>query len=602
MHDMNTVIAYLQRQRDTPSTQPQSAPRQGQGDHVLQRLRDQDPVVGEMGQQQVDVNMIRAIGKQLYQHNASPPTSSVHDAAQYASSYPQHYQLQHQYQSDDYDSSSPYTSNRTVSTDSDRDSDRQQAVSYSHFPPYSSMSPPTMDMSYGHHDTTSATAVVARGGQKRHAAASTSSSSDGDWTPKKCKTDASALRASDMRCENQVVIDVGYIIPDSGQRIYYVNVAAWFDHPVEVYTAVSDVRHKMLFRASVLADKFGCATNTISMFLQRLKQRNRLLAACGLYQATGFTRKPRGRIGLKAGGYFITMEVCQHFQSYWMKQLAKNGHRKSMSAPASQPANDETVATDRSMKKQDTAASTASGDQLYSHDNTVDVTVQWQQQEPQQQSTYQPRQASLHFAPDTTYSTAPSAPVYSDLYGSSEVDEVDPLAGVGYSNTAAAPPSLPFDAQYVQEQDSMKHGQKAAGPPCAVANHKLLATQLQYSAVGVFNSDRVESAVASTPTVVVPNEYQRAEAVAQVESEATPFNDAFALPSRRPSANVYGTDDWLSVGDIQERGLSLRLPSIPITPLPYNVNPFKTGSAYDGYQWDDVLETRDQITHLAAMR
>ncbi len=73
---------------------------------------------------------------------------------------------------------------------------------------------------------------------------------------------------------------------------------------VELYTAVSDPQQRTLYRASALADRFGCATNKVGMYLARRRH-----VQDGIFQATTFLQKPTGRSGLKAGGYFLSLEV-----------------------------------------------------------------------------------------------------------------------------------------------------------------------------------------------------------------------------------------------------------------------------------------------------
>jgi len=650
MDDMNTVITYLQRHRDPPSTPPATSIRSlRQGEEMLQRLRQQDPILNEQQQQPINVNMIRAIGKQLYHNNTNNQYSSISHSDTYQQQYPSRYPSPYQYQSDDYDSnSSPYTITRTISSDSDNDNQQYNRSTSS----YTSIPSDGVDgISHGQTSSGATLAAAVRGsghGQKRQVAAS-SSNGDNEWIPKKCKTDLSSMRASDLKCDNQVVIDVGYVMSDSNQRIYYVNVASWFDHPVEVYTAVSDTHHRMLFRASVLADKFGCATNTISMFLQRLKQRNPLLAACGLYQATGFTRKPRGRIGLKAVGYFITMEVCEHFQTYWMKQLAKNGHRKSMatassagaSLPTIEPVTDDKAPVElveeqqtynptapaqssyhedrTSMNQEDIAAAIAAAQEMLDSYNSASQPAAHlynnddAPQAQQEQSYYQPRQSSLQLSnPYTPYPpTTPSAPVYS----TSEVDDVDPLAGVSYSNQHPQIPPQPSPSfngtGYVAHKECI--AKKPSIAPYAVTNPKLLATQMQYSTVGVVsNSPQFGNYTdKSQPTVTLPNEYQCTEDGASFNTAVTQSEEPLPtepLSTIKPSESEYsGLSDWLTglCTDLQQRGLSLRLPSMPLPPrissTASSLDPFKSGSVYDisSYnQWDES----EQMHHLVAMR
>ena len=107
--------------------------------------------------------------------------------------------------------------------------------------------------------------------------------------------------------------------------------SAYFEKTVDIYTAVNDPQNRTLYRASALAGKFGCATNTVSitvacfpicpatdcepvcvlapsqigMYLARRHGHD------GIFQAASFRHKPTGRrSGLKSGGYFLTLEVC----------------------------------------------------------------------------------------------------------------------------------------------------------------------------------------------------------------------------------------------------------------------------------------------------
>lgn len=122
---------------------------------------------------------------------------------------------------------------------------------------------------------------------------------------------------------NQSIIDVGYVLP-SGERIYYIQ-CEWFNNDsIEIFTALDDPERKILFRASVLADKYSCATNKVGMYLQRRRH-----VTGGLYQSTGFTNKIQGRTGLKSGGYFLSMDVCESFANHWMKQAARHEKNES---------------------------------------------------------------------------------------------------------------------------------------------------------------------------------------------------------------------------------------------------------------------------------
>jgi hypothetical protein len=48
----------------------------------------------------------------------------------------------------------------------------------------------------------------------------------------------------------------------TGKRIMMM-YAPYFEKQVEIYTAVGDTQQRVLFRASALAEKFGCATNKV---------------------------------------------------------------------------------------------------------------------------------------------------------------------------------------------------------------------------------------------------------------------------------------------------------------------------------------------------
>jgi len=237
--------------------------------------------------------------------------------------------------------------------------------------------------------------------------------------------------------------------------------------------------------------------------------------------------------------------------------------------------------------------------QLYNNDDTE---VDSQQQE----SYYQPRQSSLQLAnPYKPYPPAtPSAPAYNSdsNYSSSEVDDIDPLAGVSYANNSQIPPqpSPSFNAAgYVADNECIV---KKPSIPSAVANHKLLATQMQYSTVGVVSaSPQFSSYTDKTMQAAVTN--------MPTESEVAPVYTASDEPLPLPSEPLSSESDyssalsdWLSgLGtDLQQRGLTLRVPSMPprISSSASSVNPFKQGSVYDGYQWDEC----EQMQQLVAMR
>ena len=81
---------------------------------------------------------------------------------------------------------------------------------------------------------------------------------------------------------------------------------------MEYYAAISDPTRSTLYRVSTLAAKIDCATNKVGMYLARRKT-----GGGGIYQATGFLHKPPGRVGLKAGGYFLSLAACREFEQHF---------------------------------------------------------------------------------------------------------------------------------------------------------------------------------------------------------------------------------------------------------------------------------------------
>lgn len=113
---------------------------------------------------------------------------------------------------------------------------------------------------------------------------------------------------ADLSCQSQ--IECGELLPSSKRAMTaYVH---FFGKEVEIYTATADPARQRLYRASALADKYGYATNKVGMYLARRRS-----AASGIFQATSFRAKPPGRTGLKAGGYFLTMDACVEFEHHF---------------------------------------------------------------------------------------------------------------------------------------------------------------------------------------------------------------------------------------------------------------------------------------------
>ena len=120
---------------------------------------------------------------------------------------------------------------------------------------------------------------------------------------------------------NKSIIECGVLDLLTGAR-QLSHHSAYFNKVVEVYTAVNDPQRRTLYRASALAEKFSCATNKVGMYLARRRH-----CESGLWQSVGFRFKPSGRTGLKAGGYFLSQEICESFQWHFMKQVGRKRGR-----------------------------------------------------------------------------------------------------------------------------------------------------------------------------------------------------------------------------------------------------------------------------------
>ena len=123
--------------------------------------------------------------------------------------------------------------------------------------------------------------------------------------------DGAAVPAMCLASEYHSVIECGGVDPASGQwRLSHY--AEYFGKEVEFFTALSDPSRAILYRVSTLAARIHCATNKVGMYLARRKS-----TGGGIYQATSFLHKPSGRVGLKAGGYFLSLAACREFEAHF---------------------------------------------------------------------------------------------------------------------------------------------------------------------------------------------------------------------------------------------------------------------------------------------
>jgi hypothetical protein len=113
------------------------------------------------------------------------------------------------------------------------------------------------------------------------------------------------------------IIECGCYDSIKGHRVFSM-FSAFFHRVVDVYTADHDPNNRILFRATMLAEKFDCATNKVGMYLVR-----RRCVEAGIFQATQFRGKPQGKSGLKVGAYFLSLQACQDFENHFNQQLMK---------------------------------------------------------------------------------------------------------------------------------------------------------------------------------------------------------------------------------------------------------------------------------------
>eukprot|EP00475_Leptophrys_vorax_P043547 TRINITY_DN8408_c0_g1_i1.p1 TRINITY_DN8408_c0_g1~~TRINITY_DN8408_c0_g1_i1.p1 ORF type:complete len:813 (+),score=182.54 TRINITY_DN8408_c0_g1_i1:54-2492(+) len=102
-------------------------------------------------------------------------------------------------------------------------------------------------------------------------------------------------------------------------KILYSIFSDYFGRYVDVFTAVADPQKRHLFRASTLAAKLRCKTNKVGMYLARRRE-----FQDDIYQATVLRRKPMGATGLKAGGYFISLNACKKYEEHFSGGRSKS--------------------------------------------------------------------------------------------------------------------------------------------------------------------------------------------------------------------------------------------------------------------------------------
>lgn len=110
----------------------------------------------------------------------------------------------------------------------------------------------------------------------------------------------------------------------TNNRAYLIRTP-FFSQPVEAFVAVDEGERIVLFKAASVASEVNCAANMLAMYLSR----RRKVQKGEIFQASGFEFKDKTKnVGLKTGGYFISLSACKAFKEY---QSVKN----SLSPPLS---------------------------------------------------------------------------------------------------------------------------------------------------------------------------------------------------------------------------------------------------------------------------
>lgn len=111
------------------------------------------------------------------------------------------------------------------------------------------------------------------------------------------------------------IIECGIV--RGGQRVL-TEYCDYFGKDVEIFTALADnlgPERRTLYKASLLANKFQCATNKLAMYLSRRRHMKD-----GIFQAIMFTCKPEHSCGLKTGSYLVSLDACKEFENYYAKR------------------------------------------------------------------------------------------------------------------------------------------------------------------------------------------------------------------------------------------------------------------------------------------
>eukprot|EP00475_Leptophrys_vorax_P039196 TRINITY_DN7038_c0_g1_i1.p1 TRINITY_DN7038_c0_g1~~TRINITY_DN7038_c0_g1_i1.p1 ORF type:complete len:349 (+),score=58.05 TRINITY_DN7038_c0_g1_i1:62-1048(+) len=99
----------------------------------------------------------------------------------------------------------------------------------------------------------------------------------------------------------------------------------FFRKDVLVFSAADDPLGRKLYRSADLAAMVDCDGSRIGMFLKRRKG-----LVEGIYQANSFRHKPDNVLGLRTGGYFLTLDCCKSLIEELRRSMQLHRHRKEL--------------------------------------------------------------------------------------------------------------------------------------------------------------------------------------------------------------------------------------------------------------------------------
>jgi len=123
----------------------------------------------------------------------------------------------------------------------------------------------------------------------------------------------------------QSEIECGFQPVDAADRIFSLFVQ-FFNQKVQIFRAAEDIENRTLYRTRDLSSLLQCDHSRLGMFLKRrIPQMSKL----GMFQASSFKHKPENCRGLRAGGYFLSLESCERVAKSFSSLDAVKSMRKT---------------------------------------------------------------------------------------------------------------------------------------------------------------------------------------------------------------------------------------------------------------------------------